>query len=70
MGKFLAFILSPLKWIICICHLIYLDFKYSLKYHFVPIIEVFLKWSFKTFKNTTLKTKKFDDFYNEMKNDY
>ena len=69
MGKFLAFILSPLKWIKCICHLIYLDIKLSLDMRLIPIIEN-LDWNFDVFKNTTLKTKKFDDYYNAMKNDY
>ena len=69
MGKFLAFILSPLKWIKCFCHLIYLDIKYSLKFDFIPILE-HLDWNFDTFKRTTWKTKKFDDYYNTMKNKY
>ena len=69
MGKFLAFILSPFKWIKCFCHLIYLDIKLSLDMRLIPIIEN-LDWNFDTFKNTTLKTKKFDDYYNTMKNEY
>ena len=66
MGKFLAFILSPFKWIKCICYLIYLDFKFK---ETIPIIE-HLSWNFEVFKSTTWKTKKFDDFYNEMKEEY
>ena len=69
MGKFLAFILSPFKWIKCICYLMCLDWKFCKETTFIPIIEQ-LPWHFRVFIKTTLKTKKFDDYYNEMKKNY
>ena len=74
MGKFLAFVLSPFKWIICICHLIYLDFRFSFVIGYnIPIIDSLFDGIISCWIDKTIKERKkfdFDYFYNNLKEDY
>lgn len=76
MGKFLAFVLSPFKWIICICHLIYLEIRYSFAIGgHIPIIESCFSYSgiISCWIDETIKERKkfdFDFFYNNLKEEY